>query len=68
MEKIQFINLIDNQTNKLFNEKNLWGIVYDYLPKCFVCDKIFDNTKKKTYMINDKEICFFCLINNKEKN
>lgn len=59
MDKKEFIRYCDKETNHLLNEKNLWGIIYDYLELCFKCKKIIDN--KKRYYINDKRVCHSCL-------
>ena len=59
MEKKTFIKMLDKQTNQLFNEPNLWGLVYDYLEICYKCKKLIND--KRRYLINDNRICYNCL-------
>lgn len=63
MDKNKFINKMDSQTNQLFNERNIWGIIYDYIDKCFMCNKIFeDETKKRSkYYYGNKRMCYNCI-------
>lgn len=63
MNKQEFINNIDKDI-RIFNEINLWGIVYDYIDKCFKCYKIFDGKEKRKYLFGNKRICYNCLLSN----
>ena len=65
MNKTTFIE--NMKDTNIFNEKFLWGLVYDYIDKCFVCNKLLDN-EKRHYSLRGRRICFICLIEKKFLN
>ena len=64
MNKKEFIKTMD-KTAPIFNEINIWGIIFDYMEHCTGCNIVLITPKNKymsgQYYYDDKPFCVNCI-------